>query len=753
MKTGLLRVLLAEDVAADAELCVDALKQAGLSIHTDTCCNAKDFERLISATDYDIILADYNLTDWTGIEAIEIVRRLGKNIPTIVVTGHLGDEKAVDCIHQGAADYVLKDRLSRLPFAVRRAIDEHALRNQSRLLAAAVGSIKEGVLIAEAGPGLSKARIVSVNEGFAQITGYSSEELIGNQFGLLQNTEAGADFFADCETKLLNLDLFVAETVHGRKDGSVYDAEWQISPIRDAPGRISHYVVIHRDISDRKRTAAELAHSHEELVRYSEELKDATYRAEAASRAKSDFLASISHEIRTPMNAIVGMADLLSETQLTQKQAKYVEVFQRAGENLLVLINQLLDVSKIESDTFELENIDFDLKGVLEKTTALFEAPTQSKGLKLSLRVGRDTPTQLVGDPYRLQQVLTNLIGNAIKFTKTGSITVEVALGEMVSAADCSLEFKVTDTGVGIPDEKRSLIFENFTQGDSSITRQYGGTGLGLAITRALVEKMKGNIAVESTVGVGSMFRFLATFGLQSGRPQVQAESAPWRVLLCEDSQDNAFLVRAYLEGNNFVLEHAADGKAGVERFKTGAFDVVLMDLQMPILDGHAATRRIRQWEADHSRRPTPILALTAHAQTEEAKRCEASGCTAFLSKPIRKAALLAALAKHLPHIVLAPEHSDVPPEVQELVPGYLEQKWVDLDRLSTAIEAADYGTISRLGHQLKGSGTSYGFEAFSEIGSAIERAGRGHDLEETRRQVDLLAASVSEAFTVGLGA
>jgi PAS domain S-box-containing protein len=753
MTTGPLRILLAEDVAADAELCVDALKKAGFSVNADTCGNAEDFERLISTNDYDVILADYNLANWTGTEAMEIVRRMGKNIPTIVVTGYLGDEKAVDCIHRGAADYVLKDRLSRLPSAVRRAIDEYALRGQSRLLAAAVRSVKEGILIAQAGPGLSNAKIVSLNEGFAQITGYTSAELIGNQFRLLQKTEVGADFFADCETKLLNLDLFVAETVHERKDGSVYDAEWQISPIREGPGRISHFVVIHRDITDRKRTSTELAHSHEELVRYSEELKDATDRSETASRVKSDFLASISHEIRTPMNAIIGIADLLSETELTQKQAKYVEVFQRAGENLLVLINQLLDLSKIESGRFELENIEFDLNAVLAKTTALFEVPTQAKGLSLSVRVACNTPTKLIGDPYQLQQVLINLVGNALKFTETGSITVEVSLSESPSTSNCSLEFKVTDTGVGIPDEKRALIFETFTQGDSSITRQYGGTGLGLTISRALVERMKGNIAVESTVGVGSVFRFAATFGLQSDRPNVRSESTPWRVLLCEDSQDNAFLVSAYLEGNNFVLEHVPDGRAGVDRFKSGAFDVVLMDMQMPVLDGHAATQRIRQWESDHSREPTPILALTAHAQMEEVKRCEACGCTAFLSKPIRKATLLAALARHLPHIVLTPDHSGVPPEVQELVPGYLRRKRMDLDRLWTAIDAGDYGTISRLGHQLKASGTSYGFDAFSEIGSAIERAGRGHDLAETRRQVDLLAGSVSDALAVGSSA
>jgi PAS domain S-box-containing protein len=744
MKTGLLKVLFIEDVPADAELCIGTLERAGFSVRADVCGSAKDLERLIGDEDYDVILADYNLLDWSGIQSVEIVRRMARNIPVIIVTGMLGDEKAVDCIHQGAADYVLKDRLSRLPLAVRRAIDENVLRNQSRLLAAAVSGVKEGILIVEAADGLSNAQIVSVNEAVSQITGYTSGELIGKPLSFFQTIEGRQRVFADCEANRQGSDSFDAETVHNRKDGSVYDAEWQASSIRDPAGRVRHYVVILREITERKRAAAELAYAHEELVRSSEELTDAKYRAEAATRAKSDFLASMSHEIRTPMNAIIGMADLLSETQLTHRQAKYVEVFQRAGDTMLVLINQLLDLSKIESGKFDLEHIEFDLTAVLAKAVTLFELPAKAKGLNLSVRVDSSTPTNLNGDPYQLQQVLTNLIGNAVKFTETGSVSVEAGLGEILPDSECSIRFKVADTGVGIPDDKTALIFETFTQSDASITRKYGGTGLGLAISRALVERMKGSISVESAVGVGSTFCFTATFGLETDSQTGPQESSPWRVLLCEDSQDNAFLVNAYLTGTKYTLEHVTDGSLGVERFKSGTFDIVLMDMQMPVLDGHAATRRIRQWEADRSRRPTPVLALTAHAQAEEVQRCESSGCTAFLSKPIRKATLLAALAKHLPHTRVSANESDLPPEVQELVPGYLEQRRVDLSTLWAAIDAADYSTMSMLGHQLKGSGSSYGFDEFSTIGSALEQAAEAHDAWETYRQAALLAGSLS---------
>jgi len=384
---------------------------------------------------------------------------------------------------------------------------------------------------------------------------------------------------------------------------------------------------------------------------------------------------------------------------------------------------------------------------VVAKATALFEFPAYAKGLTLSGIVDPSIPAQLVGDPHHLQQVLTNLIGNAIKFTEKGTVKVEVSLGELRSDSTCSIDFKVIDTGIGIPSDKIAVIFDDFTQSDSSITREYGGTGLGLAISRALVEKMNGSITVESTLGVGSIFQFSVNFAVRADSPNGKSKSNPPRILLCEDSKDNAFVVGAYLSGTDYVVEHVPDGKAGVERFKKGTFDVVLMDMQMPILDGHSATRLIRQWEVDQNLKPTPILALTAHAQIEQMKRCESCGCTGFLSKPIRKATLLAALEQYVRRDA-AENQSDVPPEILELVPGYLKQKRADLEKLLLAIEESDYRSISRFGHQLKASGTSYGFEDLSEIGTALERAAQSQDLEETLRQIGLLSDALSNSLS-----
>jgi PAS domain S-box-containing protein len=735
MKKDLLKVLLIEDAPATTNLCIEAFQTAGMSVSIDVCSTKEEFERRIGEAEYDIVLTAYDFTNLKGLDAIDILQRLEKNTPTVVVTGPLGDECAVECMRRGAADYILKEQLYRLPFVVRRAIDENNVRGRIHLLAAAFASQPEGILIAEAAAEAANSKIVFLNAAFTRNTGYTLDDLIGKPLSVFQTTVADDKVFTDWGERLSDVNYVAARMTHSRKDGSVCEAEWLNSPIRDSLGRISHYAVIHRDVTANERRITEL--------------KDALSYAETANHAKSDFLVSLSHEIRTPMNVIVGMGDLLSGAQLTPAQAKYIEVFQRAGEDLLVLVNKLLDLSKIESGKFELECIDFDLNEVLTHSTALFEISAHAKGLGLSFRIASEVPTRLVGDPYQLRQILTNLIGNAIKFTEKGSVTVEASLGEIRPTSECSIRFAVVDTGVGIADDKKSLVFENYTQAASSFPRLYGGTGLGLAICRALVEKMKGTILVESTIGVGSAFRFTANFALQPELPKTTAESAPWGVLLCEDSQDNAYLLQAYLEGSDYQIEHVSDGKAGVDRFKKQTFDMVLMDMQMPVLDGYAATRQIRQWEDQQGRIPTPIIAVTAHARNEEIKQCEASGCTAFLSKPIRRATLLAALEKHLPGADTSPDQSALSSEVQRLVPGYVTRKSEDLDRLRMAIGAADYPTIAMLGHQLKGSGTSYGFHEFSVIGNAIEGAAKKRDLQEAGRQAKLLAGAVSEALAL----
>jgi signal transduction histidine kinase/ActR/RegA family two-component response regulator len=429
-----------------------------------------------------------------------------------------------------------------------------------------------------------------------------------------------------------------------RLSGAVREGLYRKAPMTDSKGNITGLVGTILDVTDRNRL--------------SQELLTAKANAEAASQAKSDFLANMSHEIRTPMNGVIGMTDLVLDTDLDSTQRDYLSIVKNSAQSLMVILNDILDFSKIEAGKLSIESVEFSLASTVTQTLQAIRARAEKKGLTLVSHIDPNVPECLCADPGRIRQVLTNLCDNAIKFTAAGGVTIDVAC-QRQNASTCEIHISVRDTGIGIPLDKQRGVFEAFTQADTSTTRQFGGTGLGLTISARLVALMGGRIWLESEPGRGSTFHFtvlaqevsLATLA-QVTQPTPGANMATQdkghavHVLLVEDHPVNQMLARTLLKKWGYEVEVANNGQEAVDLFVRQAWDVVLMDMLMPVMGGLEATRRIRASEP--AGQHTPIIAMTANAMEADRQACMDAGMDAHVAKPFNAAVLQDTIAKAL---------------------------------------------------------------------------------------------------------
>jgi PAS domain S-box-containing protein len=646
---------------------------------------------------------------------------------------------------------------------------EKALRESEERFRRMLGSVTSYIYTVT----VENGRAVSTyhGPGCAAVTGYSSENYAvdPNLWYTMVHEDDRKNVLEQAKFALAGLESPPLEHRIIHKDGSVRWISNTLVTRRDENGRVIMFDGLIHDITERKRLEADLRLAKE--------------AAEAANRAKSEFLANMSHEIRTPMNAVLGLTRLTLKRELGAEQREFLEGVMEAGSSLMQIINDILDFSKIEAGRIDLEHEAFELRPLLDKIVKSFLPAAQKKGIALDVRVEEDAPDLLLGDQGRLRQVLVNLIGNALKFTQTGEVAVLAGLEPPGLSPDGARKdqsrflFQVSDTGIGIPPDKIGIIFGSFTQADSSTTKRFGGTGLGLAISRKLTGMMGGRIWVESVLDKGSTFYFTAAFDRpkegEARIAQVPAELPPLqrslRILLAEDDRMNQIFAEAVLTSAGHEVGIAHNGKQAIKMLEADPFDLILMDISMPEMDGDEAARIIRGSSSGAYDPQIPIVAMTAHALKGDRERFLAAGMNAYISKPVDMDELFLVIAQAMANAEDVHEQvrpSEGGPRQSEPVLPVLDKQWIEknfgtkpqilsslmevyrgelpkrLIEIRQALEGAVYPDLIRAAHTLKGSSGVIGASEVREKALKLELAAREENMGKAREAYQVLEAA-----------
>ncbi len=630
------------------------------------------------------------------------------------------------------------------------------------VLGAAVLATPTGIVICD--PNLPDCPIIYANPAFYRITGYSDEEVIGRNCRFLQGPGTNPRHIKAMREAIETGKAIDVEIVNHRKDGSRFVNELHLSPVFGEDGEVRYILGIQHDVSAR-----------EQFARDAERARRA---AERANAEKSDFLAFMSHEIRTPMNGVMGTISLLLDTTLDAEQHAYAETARRCGELLLATVNEMLDLSRIEAGHLAIEEEAFDLAAPVAEVLDLLAPAVAEKGIRLSASIDPLLPARVIGDARRLRQVLLNLADNAVKFTAAGGVGIRVERAE----ANGMVRFAVADTGIGMPPEVQARLFGRFAQGGPETARRYGGSGLGLMICKRLVGLMGGRIVLASTPGKGSTFSFEIPLRpiAESGRPPSTLLPRPalakplpgarGRVLIAEDGEANQLVAAAILRKAGYAVDLARDGEEALGAARTAAYDLVLMDVRMPRMDGLAATAAIRGLEGPAGR--VPIIAMTAAAMPDEVARCLEAGMDAHVAKPMDLTALLAAVSDMLEnrprrsraaveepnpagptlidHTTLQELRAAVGPgRLPRLIGVFADETRARVARL-TATD--DISVIEEEAHGLKSAAGTFGAAALRSIASSLEEACVARDMprvSELCRSLPNLVEKSLAAFPV----
>jgi PAS domain S-box-containing protein len=578
-------------------------------------------------------------------------------------------------------------------------------------------------------------KILNLNERFAEMMGYSVEELIGQEHTILltESLTEGNDFVWD---QIAAGKPYAGKFKRKTKEGKVIWLQASYSPVIDLNGEVTKITNISIDVTN-------------DIL--------ALNSLEELSSQKDHFIANISHELRSPIHAILGFTDILIEEETNGQKQKQLKSVKTAGDTLLYLVNGILDLSKIEAGLFQFDLGDFNLSATIENVFSILRGKANQKNLVFNYEIAENVPAVIHGDPHRLEQVLINLLDNALKFTTKGQVKLVVS-AERIDSTTAELTFTVSDTGIGISEEKLESVFGRFTQAEANTTRKYGGTGLGLNICKLLVEKQGGSIGLSSQLGEGTQFTFKLVYAI----PEKQAlsetitsatdySSLSGKVLLCEDNEANRLLAQHLFDSTNIELDIAENGQIGVELFQQKQYDIVLMDIQMPEMDGYQATEYIRHELQSN----TPIVALTAHSITKEKDKCLAMGMNDYLSKPFKKSELFDLITPWLKTGAKRENQTEVAFSLEiireaslgnsdfekQMLNLFLDQSVESLDKMKRFYSDKDLSSLSKQAHQLKSS-----FGMFLMDLSLLDQIEKGINQTELEQQIQDLETQIKAA-------